>query len=348
MTGQAITQICPQCQMPLVLPAAYAGKSVSCSRCGNTVQVAATPAGAELPPTVAAPAPVLPPHLAAQLGQSAGPMAPFSAAMAAGPRPPHLADVAATQLPPGEPAAAAPLLQSEGPRSSRPRKRKSRSFLGYYLVAAAVLVLAALGMAIYSGKLPLPQLATNSAEEDPGGSAGTGTAGTKRSRKDYTDASRKSVAYSGVAVRLSRVEVGRVRYRSRGKILATETGDYLMITFNVKNKGRAEPVEYQSWYSYKFEDDEEGPQLVELVDENDVALELFPIPEVERVESHGPSDTTLPPGDDMNDTLVFKLPPGYREKPAVSLYLRLPAAAVGDTGYFRFHIPASMVERRDD
>src|SRR5215207_5480611 len=47
MPPRAITQVCPQCEMPLVLPASFAGKTIACSRCGHAVLVS--------DPTAAAP-----------------------------------------------------------------------------------------------------------------------------------------------------------------------------------------------------------------------------------------------------------------------------------------------------
>jgi hypothetical protein len=166
-------------------------------------------------------------------------------------------------------------------------------------------------------------------------------------KREYTNASRKSVARSGVLVRIDDVAVGKVNYRSKGEILQTATPNYLMITLNVKNKSRTEPVQYQSWYSYEFKDEAKGPQTVELPDEDGKRLDLFPIPGADTVERHIRSDITLPFDDEIYDTLVFKLPDDYLDNPVPPLYLKLPAAAIGDEGNYQFHIPGTMIERRD-
>jgi hypothetical protein len=65
------------------------------------------------------------------------------------------------------------------------------------------------------------------------------------------------------------------------------------------------------------------------------------------VERHSKSEAELPLGDDITDSLVFKLPDGYIEEPIPALYLKLPVAAVGDRGFYRLHIPITMIVRRD-
>jgi hypothetical protein len=213
------------------------------------------------------------------------------------------------------------------------------------VMAVVTLSSAVVGVVLLAGWLIRQQGNANTESAD-GGPSGT----SRRApidKREYTNASRKSVARSGALVRIDDVAVGKVHYRSKGEIMETATPNYLMITLNVKNKSRTEPVEYQSWYSYEFEDEEEGPQRVELVDDNGVELELFPIPGADNVERHFRSDYSLPLDDDVYDTLVFQLPDDYLDNPVPPLYLKLPAAAIGDKGHFRFHIPGTMIERRD-
>jgi hypothetical protein len=179
-------------------------------------------------------------------------------------------------------------------------------------------------------------------------------------KANYIDATRKAAVLSGVSVRVDRAEAGKVHYRSKGEILETATKNYLVLTLNVKNRSRSEPVDYRSWYDNRFtaaDDDESGEEIqhsapaetddVQLIDENDVELTLFRIPGAENVERHAVSEVSLPPGDDIADTLVFKLPDGYLDEPIPTLYLRLPVAAVGDEGFFKLKLPGAMVFRRD-
>jgi hypothetical protein len=163
----------------------------------------------------------------------------------------------------------------------------------------------------------------------------------------YKDASKVSHNLAGVAVRIDRAEVGKVDFRSKGEILQTATPNYLILNINVRNKSRTEPVLYQSWYDNEFQSDSGETQDVELVDDNGVVLPLFRVPEAENVERHSKSEIELPLGDDVTDSLVFKLPDGYIEEPIPALYLKLPVAAVGDRGFYRLYIPITMIVRRD-
>jgi hypothetical protein len=326
MPGRAITQICPQCQMPLVLPATFVGKSVPCTRCGASVQVGdAAPA---LSKATALPVDVVPPHLAAKGG---GAIPPPAASF--DPRPPHL------QAATADPMAADGAVEADDVAASRPAW-----LVGCYVVSI-MLIVGVTGMAI----IVAATLVARGWSRPAAGENGDLAAGQRRlNPADYTDASRKSVTYSGLLVRIDRVEVGKVRYRSRGEVLETATPNYLMVTLTVKNRSLPEPIEYKSWHSYTFGDDEEGYDAVELLDDSGRELPLFQIPGADTVERHIASDVTLALEEETRDTLVFKLPDGYLDDPIPPLYLSLPAAAFGNTGMFRFHIPATMIVRREN
>lgn len=335
MPGQAITQVCPQCQMPLVLPASFLGKTVPCSRCGREVLVESN--GKPVPQgTFPVPPTALAPHLVGG--------APLAV------RPPHLdrQDRSA-----GSPAPAPVQPQDlaiETPTAG-PRRRRSRSWfvagcllLGVLAVCSAAIVGLVLAGAWFV--TPLDRPATTPGEgalADTTDEAGDLPAKTA----DYTNAARKSIAYTGVLVRVDNVQVGKVDYRAEREFFRTETPDYLIVTLSVKNKDRGRDVEYRSWYSYQFEDDEEGPQQVELLDEDGLALEVFPIKDAEIVERHRASDLAIEPGEEIADSVVFKLPPDYIDDAIPPLYLKLPAAAIGEKGHFRFYIPGTMIERRE-
>lgn len=285
MPPRAITQICPQCQMPLVLPASFAGKTVPCSRCGHAVLVSA----AETPP----PPSVIPPHLE-QLATKASPVV------------------------------------VEQDVDLEPAPRRSCLFTGCMTIAVATLALAgAVGVALLTVYFigsrqppvtvdPKPDMTLN--------------------KRDYTDASRRSKSIDGVTVRVDKVQVGKVDYRSKGEILQTATPHYLIVNVNVKNKDRDEPVEYRSWY--------DEPE-VELLDENGRGWKRFPVPGADKVELHVKSRVELPLADDITDSLIFKLPEEYHDEPIPPLYLKLPGTAVGHDRPYRFHLPGIMVDRRD-
>jgi hypothetical protein len=352
MPGRAITQVCPQCEMPLVLPASFVGKTVPCSRCGHSVLVG----GPDLPPPPALPvglppsgvpsalpgARPVPPHLANKLGMPlAVPPNPPGPPPPA-PTPPHLQKAALAANPMSPAASAAPAADEATEEQPEPR---SCLLSGCYVVGVAMFVLAGiLGAALATVWISRQwqQPVANNGEEP-----GETIRGKKIRKKDYKDSSKNAITYSGVTVRIDKVQVGKVDFRSKGEILQTATPNYLIINVNVKNKNREEPVEYHSWYDNRFEDDAGNKQDVELIDDNGVELKLFRIPEAENVERHSKSDASLPMGDDITDSLIFKLPEGYLDEPIPAQYLKLPMVAVGETKDFLFYIPIIMIERRD-
>jgi hypothetical protein len=166
-------------------------------------------------------------------------------------------------------------------------------------------------------------------------------------KRKYADASRKAITIDGVTIRIDKVQVGKVDFRSKGEILQTSTPHFLIVNVNVKNKSRSEPVLYQSWYDQKFEDDQGNSFDVELRDEHGHQWEVFVVPDADKVEQHFKREVSLTTDDETKDSLVFKLPEEYIDEPIPPLYLTLPGAAVGDDGVYRFHLPGGMVERRD-
>ncbi len=350
MPGRAITQVCPQCQMPLVLPASFAGRKIPCTRCGSEVLVREAPVAGEPTPTAKVtnpPAttsvPAMPPQVATRWAMEEPPeVAP--PVPRPDPKPPHLqasgAKVATNSKRTEKPVES----EAEEEETEEPPQPRSPLVVGCLLLSmlsmAATAVLAVVLLVVWIAQFNGTRVATPEPE--------TPLQRRALDKRLYTNAAKKSALYSGVLVRIDRAEVGKVRYRSKGEILETSTPYYLMITLNVKNKSRAEPFEYQSWYSYEFQDEgEEQGEKMELIDENGRDLPFFPIPGAENVERHLSSSSLLPPGDDTYDTLVFKLDSDYLDQPIPDLYLTLPLAAVADRGEFRFLIPGSMVQRRD-
>lgn len=301
MPPRAITQVCPQCAMPLVLPASFAGKTIACSRCGHAVLVS-DPGAAALPITQ----PALPPHLQAAV----------------------VAD------------GAAPLKL--GKPSKAPRKRSCLAS-GCTTVVVAVLVLAAVGSlavgAVYLVTWDNRPMMLDGMDSQQDGKPGRG---------NYTDASRKAITIDGVTVRIDKAQVGRVDFRSQGKVRQTTTPHYLIVNVNVKNKSRSAAVLYQSWYDHEFKDDQGHSEDVELQDENGRRWEVFVMPEADTVERHVKPEVSLATGDETIDSLIFELPEQYVDEPLPPLFLALPGAAVGSAGkYYRFQLPGPMIDRRE-
>lgn len=308
MPPRAITQVCPQCEMPLVLPVSFIGKTIACSRCGHTVLVSG-PAEASAPSPEAAVPDV---------------------------RPPHLREAA---------AGAAPIAVDVDDTVDQPShqpQRRSCLYSGCMTIIVAALVLTAIvGMAVgavYLATWDRRSMVTLDGMEQSDG---------KFDKRKYTDASRKAITRDGVTVRIDAVQLGKVDFRSKGEVLQTATPHYLIVNVTVKNKTRSEPVLYQSWYDHQFEDDEGNRQDIELHDDNARHWEVFTVPEADKVERHHKSEVSLSTDDETIDSLVFKMPDEYIDEPIPPLYLQLPGAAVGDSGVFRFHLPQIMVQRRD-
>jgi hypothetical protein len=296
--------------MPLVLPASFAGKTIACSRCGHAVLVS--------DPTAAAPATshlVSPPHL------SAGRDSPLLPAVAV-----------AGDIEPAE----------EDEPDEAPRKRSCLVSGCLTLVVAALSVAAVVGVALLTVYLVQWKQTGPATDGDEGSQ-------TRRiNKREYTDASRKALTIDGVTVRIDKVQVGKVDFRSKGEILQSKTPHYLIVNVSVKNKSRSEPVLYQSWYDQKFEDDQGQSYDVELQDDNGRPWSVFAVPDADKVEQHFKSEASLPTDDEIIDSLIFKLPEEYVDEPIPPLFLALPGAAVGNPGeHYRFKLPAIMIDRRD-
>ena len=253
-------------------------------------------------------------------------------------RPPHLREATAA------PATVASEKPAARTSPTGEPQRRSCLYSGCVTVVVAALVLSVVvGVAlaaVYLGRLN--QERENGSEPEQA---------VRFNKRDYTDASRKAVTIGGLTVRIDKVLVGKVDYRSKGQILQTATPHYLIVNINVKNKSRDEPVKYASWYDHKFEDDNGHRQDVELRDDEGNLWEVFLVPGADEVEKHGQryktGDAELPLDDDLTDSLVFKLPEEYRDEPIPPLYLKLPGAAVGNVEDYRFFLPLIMADRRD-
>lgn len=234
--------------------------------------------------------------------------------------PPHLEQLAANASP----------VVVEQDVELEPAPRRSCLFTGCITIAVATVALAgAVGVALLTVYLSGSQQPPVTVDPDPD---------TTLNKRDYTDASRRAKTIGGVTVRVDKVQVGKVDYRSKGEILQTATPHYLIVNVNVKNKERDEPVEYQSWYD---------EPAVELLDENGRDWKQFPVPGADNVERHVTSRVELSQADDITDSLIFRLPEEYHDEPIPPLYLKLPGTAVGHDRPYRFHLPAIMVDRRD-
>lgn len=315
MAGRAITQLCPRCQMPLVVPDTFVGRTATCSRCLLEFTVVGTSPGQA------------------------------KVAMPVGPKPPHLASRWSEE--PKEPVAADKAVERDTPDEGP----VVQGWPWWLLGCASLLVILAVSIVILLAVFVFVSSSWNSpfsGQPEPLTETKIDPAFdfvAQNANNQWWDAKKSTMTVAGVMVRVDAVEIGSVRHSSKGVNLETPNDNYLMITVVIKNKGRVEPVAYKSWYSYEF--DEEGlKRSAQLIDRNGVKLPLFPIPGSERVERHVASDVTLPRGDETIDTLVFKLSEDYADERPQDMRLSLPAAAIEDDGFYQFFIPADMIERR--
>lgn len=158
----------------------------------------------------------------------------------------------------------------------------------------------------------------------------------------WSDASQCSQRLHAVKVRVKHAAYGPVRTRDGSRrVVVDEERSYLILYVNVKNQ-RETPVNYKSWYGTP---QRLGRQLrsVELTDSNGQFYPLKLFPEANGVHGHVPQ-ATLALRDEVNDALVFSIPPAVDRSQIEWLHVSLPAAAYGEPGAYHFEIPISMVD----
>jgi hypothetical protein len=80
-----------------------------------------------------------------------------------------------------------------------------------------------------------------------------------------------------------------------------------------------------------------------LADEDGRQFEPFRVSRFHSIEWHVAEDS-LERGLELDDRLVFILPPDVNHDLAEAFLLELPAAAIGREGTYRFRVPVTMIE----
>lgn len=156
----------------------------------------------------------------------------------------------------------------------------------------------------------------------------------------WTDASQKSLRLDRVKVRVDRADYGEVRGKDARNTVIVSGENYLILTLNVQNQ-RGEPIEYRSWYGGQFASPA-GPRFARLTDSKGRPFEMIQFGDVSRVKGHT-AEASLSPNDEVEDVLIFVIPPEVKRELIPHFKLELPAEAVGVEGTFRFEVPRDMI-----
>lgn len=158
---------------------------------------------------------------------------------------------------------------------------------------------------------------------------------------DEADAQRKTLRLHNMTVRVTRVEVGEVLGRDeKNQVITSEGKKFLHVYLHLQNVGTL-PLEYHSWYGNAF-DDAGTTRVAELRDDAGHTLDMMLFSDTRSLRGHV-AQATLAPKQSIQDVLIFRLPEEGVPASVSDFSLRLPAAAHGDAGSYRFRIPRSMI-----
>jgi hypothetical protein len=169
------------------------------------------------------------------------------------------------------------------------------------------------------------------------------TRGNDDAGQTWTNAEQKSLAMNDVVVSIPGVQYGQVRGRDGEKYVVVNNQNLLQIRLKITNFQVA-PRKYRSWYTSQYLQDGVTSQALLIDDRGNT----FP-PHVIRTQElyRHTAQAELHRHQSVEDLLIFKLPP-ESEPDRVKYYrLKLPAAAYGRYGVYRFEIPRAMVEREE-
>ena len=306
---------CPRCGAVFAVPAAMVGQVCTCSQCRLMF----------LPPRVAPVAGPLPPHLLA------GPLPPMSPVLS-----PALRAAVASNP---EVLSASPPAKKHAPLFS------SGTWLELILfILMATVVVGGIGLAwlYWKGKDAL--VALQEPEPEPEAKAQAQPEEIEEIAADspprWSDASAVSLLCRGVKLRIDHAEFAEILAKDdEHHVLPTDGQKYLAVYLTVKNLGK-EPVEYHSWYTHGGRT---PPKLQPTL--TDGAGHTFPLKKftgVAQIKGHTPQ-AKLAHNDEINDTIIFRVPDEVPRDEVQFLRLQLSAAAHGGDGTYRFEIPRSMV-----
>ncbi len=166
---------------------------------------------------------------------------------------------------------------------------------------------------------------------------------TNSSPGHWTDASKSSQRRDPITVKIERVRYGSVRVRDvQNQVITTEDENLLAITISVHNRGQRARG-FQNWYGHAFAVEDGVEVIAELSDDQQRSYSLLKFDDVSQIEGQRLADQ-IDSKQTVQDTLVFLIPKNI-DRGAIRFFrLTLPGAAVGMKDFFRFQIPASMIE----
>lgn len=142
-------------------------------------------------------------------------------------------------------------------------------------------------------------------------------------------------------VEIVRAEFGETRGRDASGTVIISDRDYLSIIVRIENYG-LQPLHYRSWYGNEFSAAQTKVR-VRLWDDADRQYPWILFDDVVSVRWHTPS-AEVETGKKIEDVIIFDLPETVDRDGVKSLRLELPAAAVGQKGFYHFELPRSMIE----
>ena len=173
-------------------------------------------------------------------------------------------------------------------------------------------------------------------------------------RGPVTDASKQNKAQKlyGIKVKVKRVEYGEVLAKDVNSTIQS-SGDsaFLQIYVHLENQGD-EDRPYKSWYGNVF-NVEERRLVAQLSDNEKREYQMMTFGDVTGVKGNTPEgvlSTTSEGGltRELDDVIIFELPPDVDPDALRYFRLTLPAAAFGGNGTFRFKIPVEMINAEPD
>lgn len=159
----------------------------------------------------------------------------------------------------------------------------------------------------------------------------------------WTDALRGAQQLDALETRVVRAKYGAVRAKDlNNEVMTTDDTNLIAVTVSVHNRG-AQPHAFQSWYAGTAVQKGAGELLPELADDADRVYALLRFEDVSSIEGQRLADP-IEPHQRVQDTLVFLVPEDIDRTEIRYLRLALPADALGARGWFRFEIPARMIQ----
>ncbi len=237
-------------------------------------------------------------------------------------------DLPATPRAPVSAAAQAP---------GEPVRDGSRIWTVITVLASLVVVVASSLVGVYfmrKGRMAAEQRGAR-----PARSASTG----ESAQIHWTDASRRAQRLGYLDVKVVQAKYGAVRVKDlNNEVITTDDSNLLAVTVSVHNRSRA-PCEFRSWYAGGATDQDGVELLPELVDDAGRAYDLLRFDDVSSIQGQRLADE-IEPRHEVQDTVVFLIPPETDRSALRYFHLTLPAHAIGSADFFRFEIPVGMIE----